>query len=164
MRSASAERRILTHWQYHAQISMPNIYDLQFQLMVHGRVPSLSNILQFTNRTTDSTEPGSRMPAIYMLANSTNIRVEIGGNVTGNFGKDIYQELPLNTWIGIRVLREASRTTITVNNVEHFLFSVQARLTGPAFLWVSNPWMPAANASIRSITLRNVENSQTTLQ
>jgi Leucine-rich repeat (LRR) protein len=116
-------------------------------ITVHGIKPVRSNILHFSKDGLDFATAGSRMPAIYLAANSSVLVFAVGQEVYNLTALVVGQE----TFVAFKCYDE-NRVRVSYHGKEVSVFEPKThRMSGYANFYLGNPWEEPADVSVNTL-------------
>ncbi|KAJ3318302.1 hypothetical protein HDV06_000586 [Boothiomyces sp. JEL0866] len=135
---------------YKGQVTVPTNYNLQFSITPKGIVSPWSNIVHFTADNMDMSTPGSRMPGIWFQPGSTSLYIRVGSDQSSNGGLTT-AALPLNSKTAFKLTAQGNVINVYLNGTLSSSYTAPGtRVSGSAYLYISDPWYAPANAILES--------------
>ena len=126
---------------------VPLRYGIYMNITVHGIKPVRSNIMHFSKDGQDFATAGSRMPAIYLAANSSVLVFAVGQEVYNLTALVVGQE----TFVAIKCYDE-NRVRVSYHGKEVSVFEPKThRMSGYANFYLGNPWEEPADVSVNTL-------------
>lgn len=135
---------------------------LSFDIKPTGTASSLSNIVHIT-KGGDESRIGDRVPSVSFLPGNTSIQI---CNSVGYIKSQCFESarnLTLNDYVNVRIRQtldvknNSYKIYVELNNsVIYNVWNNAAREFTNMFLYVSDPWKPAAKAEIKNLVFQNL--------
>jgi len=147
--------------KYGGKVNVPVDYSLSFEITPKANVAGWSSIIHYSKDGKDNETPGSRMPAVFFHPGSTHLHIRIGLEGATNVGIDTASPLPLNTKTKVSIEAIGHHLTVYFNGVWAGFYVANApRISGDAYLFLSDPFYQAADATIENVVLKAIQTSQ----
>ena len=131
------------------KVRVPLRYGIYMHITVNGLKETRSNIMHFSKDGEDYATAGSRMPALYLAANSTTLVFAVAQEVYNLTALPIGKE----TFLAIKCYDE-NRVRVSYDQKEVSVFELKAnRSTGYAQFYLGNPWEEPANVTINNLRM-----------
>ena len=131
------------------KVRVPLRYGIYMHITVNGIKETRSNILHFSTDGEDYATAGSRMPALYLAANSTTLVFAVAQEVYNLTALPIGKE----TFLAIKCYDE-NRVRVSYDQKEVSVFEPKTnRSTGYAQFYLGNPWEEPANVTINNLRM-----------
>jgi len=147
-------------------VIVPNLvmsqdYKLEFDITpsAMGQPGAWRSIIHFTSDNTDAASFGSRTPAIWFVPNNMNLHVRVGDSTNLNWGFDSVPGCAVGKKSNVVLECKGSSVTLTIDTKSYSLTQPTFRYSGNVRVYGSDPWFPAAQATISNLCLKLSGNS-----
>lgn len=140
---------------------MPKDFKIVFDIIPRSSSTGFTSILHITGDDQDYTTSASRIPAIYFNPGSTALYIRFGGPSRSCEEDD--NQFPGLTSKPLPIGQTTQVTINAIGSVVQVLFNKTAvglqvlkcdRVYGKAVIYVSDPWYPAADATVKNLFIR----------
>jgi len=141
-----------------AEVELTKYWSLSFMIRPHGDKWGWTNILHLSGNGSN-TGSGGRIPAVFFHSNSRRLHVCMSCDGDGNTNMCVNptKALPKNRWTHVKITSWAGKLIVNVQGRGYGLRSsencepYEPMKGDTGKLYVSDPWYPAADASVRSV-------------
>lgn len=134
---------------------IPLNYNMTFAIIPNKVLHTYSNILLFTKTDGKLSKSGTYMPSVGLLPGSTRLQVRFGTLLNPIWGVSTTQSLPLGKRTVVSIVIFNGKANIYFNgNLVVAAFTNQARPSGRASVYMSDPSSAPASAILKAFSLK----------